>query len=62
VIGGSYTLDGRERAMGDMRFQAADTPWEAVVAGSDGLDEVVILGDRRGASAQVDECLFRKID
>ncbi len=50
VVGGSYTLDGQERTMGDMRFQAADTPWERVVAGPDGLDEVVILGDRRAAS------------
>jgi hypothetical protein len=26
-----------------------------VVAGPEGLDEVVILGDRRGASARVDD-------
>jgi hypothetical protein len=39
--------------MGDMRFQAADSPWEQVIAGPDGLDEVVILGDRRGASPTV---------
>jgi hypothetical protein len=50
VIGGSYELDGRERTMGDMRFQSAGTVWERVVAGPDGLDEVVILGDRRGAT------------
>jgi hypothetical protein len=53
VIGGSYMRDGRERTMGDMRFQAADTAWERVVAGPNGLDEVVILGDRRGASPRV---------
>ena len=53
VIGGSYSLDGRERTMGDMRLQAADTLWEPVIAGPDGLDEVVILGDRRGASPTV---------
>ncbi|MEX1008110.1 MAG: hypothetical protein WD271_09745 [Acidimicrobiia bacterium] len=51
IVAGSYTLDGRARTTGDMRFQAADTPWERVVAGPDGLDEVVILGDRRGAFA-----------
>ena len=53
VIGGSYSLDGRERTMGDMRLQTANTPWEPVIAGADGLDEVVILGDRRGASPSV---------
>ena len=50
VVSGSYARDGKEYEMGDMRFQAADTPWDRVVAGPDGLDEVVILGDRRGAS------------
>lgn len=55
VIAGSYTRDGQQRAMGDMRIQAAHTPWERVVAGPDGLDEVVILGDRRGASLHVDD-------
>jgi hypothetical protein len=52
VVGGSYTLGGQERTMGDMRFQAADTSWERVVAGPDGLDEVVILGDRRATCAR----------
>jgi hypothetical protein len=55
VISGSYELDGRDRVMGDMRFQAANTAWERVVAGPDGLDEVVILGDRRGATPHVDD-------
>ncbi len=53
VVGGSYSLDGRERTMGDMRFQSSDSPWEQIIAGPDGLDEVVILGDRRGASPTV---------
>jgi hypothetical protein len=55
VIAGSYDRDGTTYEMGDMRFQAAGTRWDRVVAGPDGLDEVVILGDRRGASAQVDD-------
>jgi hypothetical protein len=55
VVAGSYERDGTTYEMGDMRFQGAGTRWERVVAGPDGLDEVVILGDRRGASPQVDE-------
>jgi hypothetical protein len=53
VIGGSYSLDGRERTMGDMRLQTSNTRWAPVIAGADGLDEVVILGDRRGAAPSV---------
>ncbi len=55
VISGSYERDGTNHEMGDMRFQAVGTTWDRVVAGPDGLDEVVILGDRRGASPQVDD-------
>jgi hypothetical protein len=55
VIAGSYERDGTVYEMGDMRFQVAGTRWDRVVAGPDGLDEVVVLGDRRGASAPVDD-------
>jgi len=53
VIAGSALAD-RERLMGDGRFQAAGVPWPEVVAGPDGLDELLIVGDRRGAAPQVD--------
>jgi hypothetical protein len=48
VIAGSHTRGGEQVVMGDTRFQAAGVPWEEVVAGPDGLDEVIIVGDRRG--------------
>jgi hypothetical protein len=40
--------------MGDTRFQAAGVPWEAVKAGPEGLDELIIVGDRRGAVPAVE--------
>jgi hypothetical protein len=54
VISGSHLRHGETVEMGDCRFQAAGVPWEAVVAGPDGLDEVVIIGDRRGRRAKVE--------
>ena len=47
VIAGSHA----NGEMGDARFQAAGTRWDAVIAGPRGLDEVLIIGDRRGAVA-----------
>jgi hypothetical protein len=44
VIAGS----GGGRQMGDARFQVGGTQWDEVVAGPQGMDEVVILADRRG--------------
>jgi hypothetical protein len=49
VIGGSYRRGGKTVVMGDTLLRSADHPWEEVVAGPDGLDEVIIFGDRRGA-------------
>jgi hypothetical protein len=50
VISGTHQRDGHVVEMGDCRFQAAGTPWEAVIAGRDGLDELIVFGDRRGAT------------
>ncbi len=49
VIRGSYRRGGDTVEMGDCALQAGGRPWPAVVAGNDGLDEVIIVGDRRGA-------------
>jgi len=49
VIGGSYQRAGETVQMGDTLTRAGGRPWEQVVAGPDGLDEVIIVGDRRGA-------------
>jgi len=54
VIRGSCTWAGEDRVMGDMRIQPAGVPWEEIVAGPEGLDQVIILGDRRGAAALVE--------
>jgi hypothetical protein len=53
VISGSHGRGGQTIEMGDTRFQAAGVPWEAVVAGPDGLDELIIIGNRQGAKPQV---------
>jgi hypothetical protein len=49
VIRGSYERAGETVQMGDTLTRAEGRPWEQVVAGPDGLDEVIIVGDRRGA-------------
>jgi hypothetical protein len=49
VIAGSHERNGETVEMGDARFQAGGIPWEEVVAGSDGLDELIIVGNRQGA-------------
>jgi hypothetical protein len=49
VIRGSYQRAGETVQMGDTLTRAEGRPWEQVVAGPDGLDEVIIVGDRRGA-------------
>jgi hypothetical protein len=54
VIDGSYAVGGESRVMGDMRIHPAGVPWPEVVAGPEGLGHVLILGDRRGATAEVD--------
>ncbi len=48
VIGGSCRRGDMTMLMGDTIVQPGGRPWEAVVAGPDGLDEVIIVGDRRG--------------
>jgi hypothetical protein len=53
VISGSYQHAGETVQMGDILVQAEGRPWEEVVAGPEGLDEVVIIGDRRGAVPHV---------
>ncbi|HLG67099.1 MAG TPA: hypothetical protein VKV36_04420 [Acidimicrobiales bacterium] len=50
VVSGSCRRGREDAVMGDTRFQAADVPWDEVVAGPEGLDEVIIVGDRRGAT------------
>jgi hypothetical protein len=53
VVSGSHQRAGEVVEMGDCRFQGAGSAWDAVVAGPDGLDEVIVFGDRRGASPVV---------
>lgn len=48
VINGSGRSGDTTVQMGDTLVQAEGQPWEAVVAGPEGLDEVIIVGDRRG--------------
>jgi hypothetical protein len=53
VIGGSHDRSGPTVAMGDTLTRAAGLEWEQVVAGPQGLDELIIIGDRRGADPEV---------
>jgi hypothetical protein len=54
VISGWHTRAGERVEMGDCRFQAPGVPWEAVVAGPEGLDEVIVIGDRSRRAITVD--------
>jgi hypothetical protein len=54
VIAGSHERAGQKVEMGDTRFQSAGVQWEPVVAGPDGLDELIIVGNRQGAIPAVD--------
>lgn len=47
VLRGSYVLDGTTYEAGDMRVQAAGVAFGVAEAGPDGVDEVVVLADRR---------------
>ena len=49
VITGTAMVGGMTLEMGDTRTRPPGVTWDAVVAGPDGLDEVIIIGDRRGA-------------
>lgn len=54
VIAGSHRRAGATVEMGDVRFQPAGVPWEEVVAGPQGLDELIIVGNRQGARPDVE--------
>lgn len=54
VVAGSCKIDGTTYRAGDMRVQRASAWCDQVVAGDDGLCEVVILGDRRKVVPGVD--------
>ncbi|MGE0879358.1 MAG: hypothetical protein AB7L13_16980 [Acidimicrobiia bacterium] len=57
VIGGGYG----EYAMGDCRFQASGVAWNEVVAGAGGLDELIVIGDRRGLASASDNAWIARI-
>jgi hypothetical protein len=46
-VRGSCAIDGREYVAGDMRAQSGGTPLGNAIAGPDGLDEVIVVADRR---------------
>jgi hypothetical protein len=54
VVAGSCNIEGQVFELGDMRTQRAGTWSEPVVAGSDGLQEVLVLGDRRHVEPSVE--------
>jgi hypothetical protein len=53
IIDGSCEVGGRPYERGDMRIQHAGAWCEPVVAGPDGLQEYILLGDRRGAHPEL---------
>jgi hypothetical protein len=53
VTAGSCSIDGRIYEAGDIRVQLPGKPSGPVSAGPDGLQEVLILGDRRYAAPTV---------
>jgi hypothetical protein len=53
VIDGTALTGGTTLEMGDTRTRPPGTTWDEVIAGPDGLNEVIIVGDRRGAAPTV---------
>jgi hypothetical protein len=49
VVRGSYRRGPRTVETGDTLVRPAGASWEDTVAGAEGVDEVVIIGDRQGA-------------
>jgi hypothetical protein len=47
VARGSHVLDGRTYETGDMRVQASGTRFGPAAAGREGVDEIVVIADRR---------------
>ncbi len=50
LVSGSCEIDGRSYDLGDMRVDRAGEWCGPVVAGSEGLQQAFIIGDRRGAT------------
>jgi len=50
IVDGSCTIGNEHYAAGDIRVQAAGAATSTVVAGPEGVSEVLVFGDRRGAS------------
>lgn len=55
IVAGSGETDGRLYQAGDMRLQPAHEWCGAVTAGSQGLQELLVFGDRRHLDPDVDE-------
>jgi hypothetical protein len=49
VVRGTCTIGDRVHGTGDVRVTRADVARDPVVAGPDGVDELIVFGDRRGA-------------
>ena len=54
VVRGRCTIGDREYGPGDLRIQRAETWCDEAVAGPEGLDEVLVIADRRHAAPSVD--------
>jgi hypothetical protein len=53
VVRGSCRSEAGEFVAGDAQVQAADVPWVSAFASDDGVDELILLGDRRFLAAGV---------
>ena len=54
VVAGSGQLGDRRMEMGDTLTREAGVPWEAMVAGPDGLDELLVV-ETAGTSPEVED-------
>jgi len=50
VVRGRCSIGGVSQRCGDMWVQRGGAPLGPIIAGPEGVDEVIILGDRRGSS------------
>ncbi|MBB5138410.1 hypothetical protein HNP84_008164 [Thermocatellispora tengchongensis] len=57
VVRGSCTIGGVDHVAGDMRVQRPGAHMGPIIAGPEGVDELIVLGDRRNAVPSLPETL-----
>jgi hypothetical protein len=55
IVDGSCSIGDTTYGMGDVIVQAANAPWQPIIAGRNGVKEVVLFGERQVVFAGIDK-------